>query len=192
MTQVSLAALITAARSGYLVSFPTDTVPALAAHPEAASAIYTAKHRPPEKPLILMAADPAALWPFAQGNSQDLQIWQEMAAKHWPGAVTLVLPASDLVPSTVNQQRQTIGLRIPQWPLAQLILQQTGPLATTSINRSNQPPLQQLEEIQTQFPQVLLPPTWPLPENRGVPSTVVQWTENPPWTVLRQGAVELS
>jgi L-threonylcarbamoyladenylate synthase len=192
MPQISMAALIVAARSGHLISFPTDTVPALAALPAAAIAIYRAKHRPPEKPLILMAADPEQLWPFAQGSRQDRQVWQQMAERHWPGAVTLVLPASDRVPGTINANGHTIGLRIPQWPLAQNILQQTGPLVTTSINHSHQPPLVLLEEIQVQFPDVFMPQAWPLPSSDPpTPSTVIAWTAGEEWTMLRQGKAPL-
>ncbi|MGB7413492.1 MAG: L-threonylcarbamoyladenylate synthase [Thermosynechococcaceae cyanobacterium] len=192
MPQISMAALLVAARSGHLLSFPTDTVPALAALPTAATAIYEAKQRPPEKPLILMAASSAELWPFVQGSLQDHQVWQQMAERYWPGAVTLVLPASDLVPSTVNANSHTIGLRVPQWPLAQIILQQTGPLVTTSINRSHQPPLLLLDDIQTQFPEVFVPLTWPLPPSAvPTPSTVIAWTDNQQWTVLRQGKARL-
>ncbi len=189
-----MAALIVAARSGYLLSFPTDTVPALAALPTAAAAIYKAKQRPPEKPLILMAASPAELWPFVQGRLQEHQAWQQMAERYWPGAITLVLPASDLVPNTVNANSHTIGLRVPQWPLAQIILQQTGPLVTTSINRSDQPPLLLLEEIQTQFPEVFVPQQWPVPPSvTPTPSTVIAWTnsDSQQWTVLRQGQARL-
>ncbi len=192
MTQLSIAALVTAARSGRLISFPTDTVPALAARPEAANAIYRAKHRSPDKPLILMAATPEELWPFVQGCAQEYKIWQAMATSCWPGAVTLVLPGCDRIPATVNLSGDTIGLRIPDWPLAQVILQHTGPLATTSINQSNHPPLLSVEDIEAQFPEVLLSKTWPLPVATPQPSTVIQWTESPEWTVLRQGQIDIS
>lgn len=195
MTQVSIAALVAAARSGRLVSFPTDTVPALAASPTATRAIYEAKHRPANKPLILMAATPEELWPFVQGNAEEQQRWKQLAARSWPGAVTLVLPASDRLPPGLGSQAKTIGLRVPQWPLAQIILQQTGPLATTSVNQSNHPPLLTVAEIQSQFPEVLLSQDWPLPSlpkgQTPIPSTVMQWTESAEWIVLRQGAARV-
>ncbi len=195
MTQVSIAALIAAARSGRLVSFPTDTVPALAAAPTATRAIYEAKHRPANKPLILMAATPDELWPFVQGTPEEEQGWRQMAARSWPGAVTLVLPASDYLPAGLGSQAKTIGLRVPQWPIAQIILQQTGPLATTSVNQSNHPPLLTVAEIQSQFPEVLLSQDWPLPNlpkgQAPIPSTVMQWAESAEWIVLRQGAARV-
>jgi L-threonylcarbamoyladenylate synthase len=193
MPQGSIAELAEAARLGQLICFPTDTVPGLATCPEAAAAIYATKQRAFEKPLILMAATPAALWPFVQ-DKPDEQIWRTVAAKYWPGALTLVLPASDRLPHAVNPTNPTsIGIRVPNWPIAQQILAQTGPLATTSLNRSGQEPLEELEAIATEFPTVLTPTAelWVLPCRQDrQPSTVAQWTEQG-WSILRQGAVEL-
>ncbi|HEY9846370.1 MAG TPA: L-threonylcarbamoyladenylate synthase [Candidatus Caenarcaniphilales bacterium] len=202
MTRVSLAALIAGARSGnWLVSFPTDTVPAIAVRPDRTELVFTAKQRSPNKPLIIMGATPAALWPFAKGSAAEWQAWQQVAQQHWPGALTLVLPASNSVPDGINSgQPSTIGLRVPDAVVAQTILQQTGPLATTSANLSGNPPLQSLAEIELQFPDVLTPlPTdwtpWQLDSTKsklaaGVPSTVAKWTQMG-WQILRQGAVEL-
>lgn len=201
MTQVSMAALIAAVRSGQrLVSFPTDTVPALAVRPDRAALIFEAKQRSLEKPLILMAATPAALWPFVSGEAGEWQIWEAVAQQFWPGALTLVLPASDQVPPGLNPtQSQTIGLRVPGAEVAQTILEQTGPLATTSVNRSGDPPLISPTDIDHQFPEVLVlaEAEWPpFPDYRGgssagLPSTVAQWTGQG-WQILRQGAVTLS
>lgn len=214
MTQVSLATLVAGVLSGdCLVSFPTDTVPALAARPDRAELIFAAKQRSPEKPLILMGATPECLWPFVMGRVEEWQVWKQVAEQHWPGALTLVLPASDRLPPAMNPaDPTTIGLRVPNQAIAQQILQQTGPLATTSANRSGQPPLQTMAEIEAQFPDVLiLQPSQlesldslnaelanpsPVPETAatksalGVPSTVAKWTGSS-WTILRQGAVKL-
>ena len=198
MTQVPLASLVVAARCGrQLISFPTDTVPALASQPDIAEQLFQAKQRQPDKPLILMAATASSLWPYVQGSDRERHMWRDMAQRYWPGALTLVLPASDCVPAAVNPlDPTTIGLRVPAWPLAQTILQQTGPLATTSVNRSGQPPLAALAEIEAQFPQVLTPlaDQWLLPYSQPqanltqLPSTVIQWTGQD-WQVLRQGQV---
>ncbi len=194
MPQVSIPELAAAARAGQLVGFPTDTVPALAAVPAAAAGIYAAKQRATEKPLILMAATAEELWPFIQGDLKAQAVWQSVAAKHWPGALTLVLPKGDRVPTAVNPENPTaIGIRVPNWPLALAILKETGPLATTSLNRSGQPPLENLEAIATEFPAVATPTVdlWQLPlgQNR-VPSTVAQWSTEG-WSILRQGSVWL-
>ncbi|MCM1981812.1 L-threonylcarbamoyladenylate synthase [Lyngbya confervoides] len=197
MPQLSMAALVALARSGSLISFPTDTVPALAVLPDHASNIYQAKQRSAEKPLILMAASPAELWPFVQGSPADLRCWQTLAQQFWPGALTLVLPASPAVPLAVHPHTpDTIGIRVPDQILAQAILQQTGPLATTSINRSGQSALTQPDLIEAHFPQVftLDHGHWP-PPGPGLPSTVIAWNGQPnspsPWDLLRPGHISL-
>lgn len=157
MAQVSLAQLIQAGQGGdRLLSFPTDTVPALACRPSFAAMIYKAKQRSQTKPLILMGGHEDDLWSYVQQDHPAFPIWQQMAFWYWPGALTLVLPASDRLPPPVNPTNPTtIGIRVPNCAIARHILTQTGPLATTSINRSGQPPLETVEEINQEFPDVL-------------------------------------
>ena len=188
--QVSLSDLIAGALAGKLVSFPTDTVPALAAQPQASHLIFAAKQRSQTKPLILMAAAPDDLWEYTTGSDRDRTLWQSIAMQYWPGALTLVLPASDRIPPAMNSiDPTTIGVRIPNSAIARQILAQTGPLATTSANRSGEPPLLTLAEIDAAFPDALTPI---LPEathaRQGMPSTVVKWTKSG-WEILRQGEI---
>ena len=195
MTQVSINALVQGAISGdYIVSFPTDTVPALAARPDRAELIFAAKRRSQDKPLILMAASADALWPYVQGSPAELKLWQQVAESYWPGALTLVLPASEKVPAAMNSlDRTTIGIRVPNFPLALKILEQTGPLATTSANLSGQPPRKSVAEIEAEFPQVLtLVPSElaTAATASSLPSTVAKWSSGN-WEILRQGAIEL-
>jgi L-threonylcarbamoyladenylate synthase len=194
MTQVSLTNLIAGARAGLLVSFPTDTVPALAATPEKAALIFAAKQRSQDKPLILMAASAEDLWLYVKGSEHEYKVWQELAGQYWPGGLTLVLPASERLPKVMNPiDPTTIGIRVPNSAIAQTILAQTGPLATTSANFSGQPPLQTIAEIETQFPQVLTLATTECQGETvamGIPSTVAKWT-GINWQILRQGAIEL-
>ncbi|MHC0063467.1 L-threonylcarbamoyladenylate synthase [Nostoc sp. UIC 10890] len=194
MTQVSLTNLIAGARAGFLVSFPTDTVPALATVPEKAGLIFAAKQRSQDKPLILMAASAEDLWPYVKGSEDEYKIWQELVDKYWPGGLTLVLPASERLPKVMNPiDPTTIGIRVPNSAIAQTILAQTGPLATTSANFSGQPPLQTMAEIENQFPTVRTLATTEYEgemSGMGVPSTVAKWT-GINWQILRQGAINL-
>ena len=192
MAQLSLAALISIARSEQLISFPTDTVPALAARPNSAEKIYIAKGRDKSKPLILMGATARDLWPFVQNHLPAFETWKAIAATYWPGAVTLVLPSSPWIPDQMHPRTpKTIGVRVPNCEIAQTILQQTGPLATTSINKSGQDALISLSEIKQEFPNVLTPTAkfWPQNPQPSQPSTVVEWQENN-WIVHRQGSVQ--
>jgi L-threonylcarbamoyladenylate synthase len=187
---VSLEILINSAKAGKLISFPTDTVPALASLPAQAELIYTAKQRSLDKPLILMAAKAEDLWDYVKGNKTEYQIWQEVVNQYWPGALTLVLPASEKIPQVMNPtDPTTIGIRVPNHLVAQNILAQTGPMATTSVNLSGQPALENRAEIELNFPDVL---TLEATEYKGlgIPSTVVKWTGND-WQILRQGVIKI-
>ncbi|MEG5175985.1 L-threonylcarbamoyladenylate synthase [Microcoleus sp. B3-D7] len=194
MTQVSIDALVQGAISGnHIVSFPTDTVPALAARPDRSELIFAAKRRSQDKPLILMAASAQALWPYVQGSPAELKLWQQVAESYWPGALTLVLPASPKVPAAMNPiDPSTIGIRVPDFPLALKILEQTGPLATTSANLSGQPPLESVAQIEAQFPEVLtlVPSELTATTASSLPSTVAKWSGSD-WEILRQGTIEL-
>ncbi len=188
--------LIAGAIAGKVVSFPTDTVPALAVKPEFAQLLFQIKNRPPTKPLILMGAAISDLVPYISGTAEEMQLWQDLAEQYFPGALTLVLPASDAVPPVMNPTNsQTIGIRIPDNPIALSILKATGVLATTSANISGQAPFLTMAEIAQAFPQVLVYSSKDLdpqkPMGSGLPSTVIQWTGTD-WQILRQGALRLS
>ena len=190
MALVSLISLVASARSGKLVSFPTDTVPALAVRPDRSADIFTLKQRSPDKPLILMAASWQEFLPFLDIAHHDLATWQQIAQKYFAGAVTLVLPASDRG-CLLNQGFTTLGVRIPDSKIAIAILQQTGAMLTTSANKSNEPPLRKMIEINDAFPSVMtLGEAIDINERSGsgLPSTVVEWTKTG-WVVRRQGAV---
>lgn len=213
MPQVSLSEWIDGIQHGHLASFPTDTVPALAARPEAGDRIFSFKRRPPEKPLILMAANWSDLLPYVVGSSAEQASWQQLTQAHWPGQLTLVLPASDRLPLAINpNQTGTVGIRIPNHPVALALLNATGALATTSVNRSGQPALIAQADIEAQFPELLtLAPAAQAKLGQsaesggasgtsfeissgissGVPSTVVKWHRETGWQVLRQGAVTI-
>ncbi|MGK7957530.1 MAG: L-threonylcarbamoyladenylate synthase, partial [Crocosphaera sp.] len=162
---------------------------------DSASLIFATKKRPPDKPLILMGYSPEAIWKYVQGTSEEFRIWQEVIKQYWPGQLTLVLPASKLVPKTMNPLAPgTIGVRIPNSITAQNILKETGCLATTSANLSGEPPIENLREIALKFPDVFVLNEEPLKNQQkypsGLPSTVAKWTDMG-WKILRQGSIQL-
>jgi L-threonylcarbamoyladenylate synthase len=188
--QGSLNEVVTAAMHGAVVSFPTDTVPALAVRPDRAELIYQLKQRDTSQPLILLAANSADLWPFTLGSSAEREIWQQLASRYWPGALTLVLPASNRVPAGLNLTgTDTIGLRVPNCAVAQEILRQTGALASSSANISGEDPLPNMVRVDRVFPTVTTLAVDRLASDAtGQPSTVIRWTGSG-WEVLRQGAI---
>lgn len=196
MPAANLEQLVDVVARGELISFPTDTVPALACVPSAAAQLFACKGRDERKPLILLGATWQQLAGYIRGTAAEHQQWQSLAAKFWPGPLTLVLPAADTVPLAMHpQDPETIGIRVPQHPLALTLLQRTGALATSSANRSGEPALETMSAIATQFPAV-----WTLfdpqldpeqPTGTGRPSTVVRWTETG-WQLIRQGAIAIT
>lgn len=84
MAQGTLQELVEGVLAGKVISFPTDTVPALATLPQKSPLIFAAKQRSQDKPLILMAACAADVWDFVAGTTEELLIWQQMAATYWP------------------------------------------------------------------------------------------------------------
>ncbi len=193
MVKVSQAELVAGAIAGQAVSFPTDTVPALAIKPELANQIFLLKQRPDNKPLILMGATIESLLPYIVYTPSELKIWQKIINQYLPGALTLVLPASSLVPSVINPTKSnTVGIRIPANAIARQILQQTGVLATSSANISGQETLTSTDQIAQVFPDVLVLDDSNLnlqdKIGSGRPSTVICWKDHK-WQLLRQGSV---
>ena len=176
---------------GQAVLFPTDTLPALASRPETAALLWRLKQRPADKPLILMGADLPQLiealgvaWP---------QPWLEQARRSWPGAVTLVLPIAGSLTTHLNPGGNSLGLRVPACDRARELLRLSGPLATTSANRSGEPPATTAAEAARQFPALSLLEPVPWPAGSGQASTVLAWRgaeqgNTNPWAVLRPGA----
>ncbi|MCU0525537.1 MAG: L-threonylcarbamoyladenylate synthase [Elainella sp. Prado103] len=205
MPQLSWVDFVAAVQMGELVSFPTDTVPALACRPDRAERIYAAKQRSETKPLILMGGEVIDLWAYVQGSAAELAVWQQVADRYFPGALTLVLPASAQLPTAMNPaDPTTIGIRVPNHPIARQILRCTQPLATTSVNRSGQPALTDWDKITAEFPEVytLSPEAFAelqqdfsidplnLAFGSGQPSTVAKW-QGSGWEILRQGEIVL-
>lgn len=180
-------ALAAALQAGRPALMPTDTLPALACSPRHAGLIWQLKHRPAHKPLILMAADLAALQ-AALGLPWRAE-WLALANRGWPGALTLVLPARGEALGRLHPGGQTLGVRIPACPQALELLRRSGPLATTSVNRSGLPPARSAAEAAALFPDLPLLAPLPWPEPSGQASTVLRWNGPDGWTVLRSGAV---
>lgn len=123
-------------RSGGVVAFPTETVYGLGANaldPKAIARIYEIKQRPATSPLIVhvssvnMAKRLVKHWP----PDADL-----LAAAFWPGPLTLVLLKAEIVSPALTAGLTTVGLRIPNHPVALALIEKSGlPIAAPSANR---------------------------------------------------------
>jgi L-threonylcarbamoyladenylate synthase len=137
-----IARVVALLRAGEVVGFPTDTVyglAALATHERAVRRVFEVKGRSLSQPLILMVADPEQLEGWADVDERARRYMR----RWWPGPLTLVLPAREDVgpPLTSAARPRTIAARIPDHEVALALLRAVGqPLATTSANRSGEPP----------------------------------------------------
>lgn len=126
-------------REGGLAAFPTETVYGLGASaydPEAAQAVFAAKGRPSDNPLIVHVADPADADAFAYVNDT----YRDIAEKFMPGAVTVILPKKDCIPNEVTGGLDTVAVRCPSHPVARELIRRAGvPVAAPSANLSGKP-----------------------------------------------------
>jgi L-threonylcarbamoyladenylate synthase len=139
---LDLAAIQHAARvleRGGLVAFPTETVYGLGAdaeNPQAVAAIYAAKGRPSNHPVIVHLAPQADLAYWAASIPEQAK---RLIAAFWPGPLTLILKRAAHIPDTVSGGQETIGLRCPAHPVAQALLREfkggKGGIAAPSANK---------------------------------------------------------
>jgi len=123
-------------RAGGLVAFPTETVYGLgadAANEQAVRKLYSVKRRPADHPVIVhfASADKALSWAREMPESA-----KKLAARHWPGPLTLVLKRSPAAKDFVTGGQDTVGLRVPSHPIAHELLKAFGGgVAAPSANR---------------------------------------------------------
>lgn len=176
-----------AAARGEVVAFPTDTVYGLgtsASSREGVERLYRMKGRAPDKPLPLLAASAADLEPWVEFSSQA----RSLAARFWPGRLTLVLKATEKGRGLACCQGRTLAVRVPGHPVTLALLQGApAPWAQTSANESGQPPLADGAAVAARFGDELAVVLDCGPA-AGKESTVVDAAASPV-RVLREGAV---
>ncbi len=122
-------------RRGGLVALPTETVYGLGAdatNPVAAAGIFAAKQRPFFDPLIVHLPSAAEVGRVA---SSVPELARRLAKKFWPGPLTLILPKQPVIPDIVTSGLETVGVRVPDHPLMQRVLELAGcPIAAPSAN----------------------------------------------------------
>ncbi|AQU80313.1 MULTISPECIES: L-threonylcarbamoyladenylate synthase [Planococcus] len=177
-------------KSGEVVAFPTETVYGLGADAtnfEAVSKIFEAKGRPADNPLIV----------HVDSKETALRYVQEVSSKaldcmdaFWPGALTLILKAEpEIFASNVTADLQTVGIRVPNHPVALTLLQKLQlPLAAPSANTSGKPSPTLAEHVfhdmESKIPLILDGGATEI----GIESTVLDMTSEPP-VILRPGKV---
>ena len=173
---------------GKIICFPTDTVYGLGCMLEdedALNKIYKLKHRNPSKPLAILV-----------GNNQDINPYvkevptlaKKLINDFWPGALTIIFNKKEGILDGVVRGKNTIGFRMPNSIIALKILQHFGPMATTSVNISNEEPLNDLNEIKNLFGDLIDIYITDKEVVSKVSSTVIDITSDP-YKILRQGDI---
>jgi len=181
-----------ALRAGALVALPTETVYGLggdASNPDAVTRIFAVKARPPAHPLIVHLADADA----ARAWATDIPAWAaDLADQLWPGPLTLIVPKAAGVLDSVTGGQPTVGLRVPDHPLALRALDAFGGgVAAPSANRHGKVSPTTAGDVEADLGSDLTDADVILDGGRcpvGVESTIVgAWDDVP--RILRAGAV---
>ena len=178
--------------AGEVIAFPTETVYGLgadAANPAAVAKVFALKGRPADHPLIVHVRDAASM-PEWVGEVPEPA--RKLAARFWPGPLTMVLTRSARVPSAVTGGQETVGLRCPSHPVAQELLREfarvgSGAIAAPSANKFGHVSPTTAAHVRDEFGDAV-----PVLDGGacdvGIESTIVDLSRGEP-VLLRPGAV---
>lgn len=177
-------------KHGGLVAFPTDTVYGLAALPfksEYVEGLFSAKGRNNSRAIAILIGNYADLKSVVD---QFDETSTRLAHRFWPGPLTLVVPKLSGLPEVLSQDG-TIGVRMPDHPVALALLRLIGPLAVTSANISGQNNANTAEEVYDQLNGRVHLILDGGRSSGGIPSTVVNCATSR-MTILREGPISLN
>ena len=174
-------------RSGLPIIFPTDTLPAIGCLPKFSEIIYKFKKRDRNKPLILMGSKYKQIIDYVHESAKE--DFEKIASKYWPGALTIVIPASEQQNELLTSKDHTLGLRIPNSSIARSLIQETGPLLTSSANISGMTGSIAAEGIALDFPSLEILGPIPWEKSSGKASTIISWKKIGDWKLIREGEV---
>lgn len=187
----ALAAAAHCVGSGQLVVLPTDTVYGIGADAfdsAAVAALLTAKGRGRDMPVPVLVGS----WTTIDGLVSTVSdTMRSLVEAFWPGGLTLVVRHAPTLSWDLGDTSGTVAIRMPLHPVAIELLEQTGPMAVSSANRSGQPPATTAEQAREQLGESVAAYLDGGPAEQGVPSTIVDLTCEPA-RVLRAGAVSVT
>ena len=187
-TAVAQAARVLA--NGGVVAFPTETFYGLGVAALDAAAVrrlFALKGRPESRPILVLVDDPARVGALAEVSDTA----RALMARHWPGALTLVLPVRPGVPTELTAGTGTIGVRQPAHAVARaLVTALDMPVTAPSANLTGEAPPTTAKEVLRVFEGKLDLVLDGGATAGGMPSTVLDVTVEPP-RVLREGAVRV-
>lgn len=177
-------------KDGGVVAFPTDTVYGVGAdpfQPEAIRKLYQIKGRPIDKPIPILVGSVGDVERVAQNLPPR---FSQLAEQFWPGELTLIVEAKSLPPE-VTAGGDTVGVRMPDHPLALALLQRFGgAIATTSANKSDEPPATSAAEVRSALGDLVNIILDGGETTTKVASTVLDLSVSPP-QIRRQGGISM-
>jgi len=190
-TRAALRAAADTVRAGGVLALPTETFYGLAVAALDAGAVrrvFELKGRPESKPLLVLVDSVAMAETVAHVTAPA----RDLMKRYWPGALTLVMPARDTVPSVVTAGSGTLGVRLSPHPIARGLVELLGePVTAPSANPNGLPPPTTAQAVLDYFQEGIDLVLDGGATAGGEPSTVLDLTLDPP-RVLRQGAVVVS
>ncbi|HHW95032.1 MAG TPA: threonylcarbamoyl-AMP synthase [Mogibacterium sp.] len=180
-------------RNGGLVAFPTETVYGLGANAldaEAVGAVYKAKGRPSDNPMIVHIADIGDLGSLVRGGRDGIgRTAAQVMEAFWPGPLTLIFPKSSAVPDATTGGLETVAIRMPSNDTAHRLISEAGiPIAAPSANISGKPsPTTSndvLEDMDGRIDAVIMGENCEV----GIESTVLDLSSDRP-VILRPGVI---
>ena len=176
-------------REGQLVAIPTETVYGLGANgldEGAVAKIFEAKGRPQDNPLILHICGPEQIGNFC---AQVPPAAYQLAEAFWPGPLTMVLPARDIVPKRTTGGLNTVAIRCPDNDVTREVIRLAGvPIAAPSANLSGKPSTTTAQHVLHDHDGKIAAIVDGGPCRVGVESTIVDLTEQRP-RLLRPGGI---
>lgn len=136
--RIGLSALLEKDLRGKVIVFETDTVYGIGCLFDdlpSVRRIYEIKNREYHKPMAILCADVDQV----KSLVESFDLIAPYARRYWPGALTLICPKKPAVADLVTAGGSTVGVRIPDDPVALTILKRFGPMVTTSLNQSGEP-----------------------------------------------------
>lgn len=176
---------------GGLVCFPTETVYGLGAdafNEAAVENIFAAKGRPSDNPLIVHICDTDMTEQVASLNDAQRAAVQKLGEAFWPGPLTVIVNKSPAIPAAVTCGLDTVGVRMPDHPVARELIRLSRPIAAPSANLSGRPSPSRARHVQEDLcgrVDVIISGG---DARVGVESTVLDVTGEVP-VILRPGAV---
>lgn len=170
-----------------IVAIPTDTVYGLAVlleHEKAINSLSTLKQRPHDNPFPVLIS---SLEQAEELTSSLPDNFYQLTNAFWPGALTLVVSANEkIVPKSVRAGLKTVGIRMPNHPLALKLIEKVGPLVAPSANLSGTPSSTSPEHIMDDFGRDF--PILGHDPCQGIESTLLI-AQDDSWLLARQGAI---